>query len=121
MIIIWYHKSMNEILASKLTSLKEQIEKHPDVVKLNELDKKLNDNEDVMKLAYKKDIAVSKYEDAMRYFGENSKEALEAQKVLYQAKLELDENPFVLEYNNQYKIVKKLYEKINKELFNPFI
>lgn len=120
MIKIWYHKSMDEILADKLDLLKSEIENHPDVIKLNELDKLLNENEEVMKLAYKKDIAITKYEDAMRYFGENSDEALTAQKELHQAKLELDKNELVMMYNNQFKKVRKLYDKINEEIFNPF-
>lgn len=111
---------MNEILLKKLTLLKTEIETHPDVNKLNELDKLLNESEQVMKLAYRKDVALTQYEDAVRYFGENSSEALKAQKALYQAKLELDENSLVKEYNNQYKKVKKLYDKINEEIFNPF-
>lgn len=111
---------MNEILADKLDLLKSEIENHPDVIKLNELDKLLNENDEVMKLAYKKDIAITKYEDAMRYFGENSDEALAAQKVLHQAKLELDKNELVIMYNNQFKKVRKLYDRINEEIFNPF-
>ena len=118
--IIWYHKCMNQNLLEKALEIKAEIESHPDVVELKRLDKVLNENEEVMKLCYRKDVAATKFEDAVRYFGKDSKEANEAQKVLYQAKLELDTNELVKTYNEQYKKVRKIYDKINEEIFNPF-
>ena len=118
--IIWYHKCMNQNLLEKVLEIKTEIESHPDVVELKRLDKVLNENEEVMKLCYRKDVASTKFEDAVRYFGKDSKEANEAQKVLYQAKLELDTNKLVKAYNEQYKKVRKIYDKINEEIFNPF-
>ena len=41
-------------------------------------------------------------------------------KLLYEAKLNLDNHPLVKEYNEAYKEVRLLYEIINKELFNDF-
>lgn len=111
---------MNEKLADKTAKLKAEIESLPEVIELEKLNKLLNDDETVMKLSYKKDMAEIKYEDAVRYFGEKSDEAKEAQKALYQAKLELDSNELVIKYNEAYKKVRKIYDKINEEIFNPF-
>lgn len=111
---------MNESLLEKINDLKRELESHQDVIELEKINKLLNNDEEVMKLAYKKDMCLTKYEDAIRYFGEKSKEASDAQKALYQAKLELDENPLVKQYNEKYKKVRKLYDKINEEIFNPF-
>ena len=111
---------MDETLASSLSNLKEAIEKDPCVLRLNELDKKLNENEEVMKLAYKKDMALLRYEDMVKNFGENSKEANEAQKTLHEAKYNLDIHPLVKEYNQAYKEVRHIYDMINEELFNKF-
>ena len=111
---------MNEIMLDKVEKLKKEITNHPDFIRLNELEKELNENDEVMKLCYRKDVCVTNYEDSMRYFGENSDEALKAQKLLYDAKLELDLNPLVKKYNEQYKKVKELYDKINKEIFSKF-
>ena len=111
---------MNEKLLEKVSELKAEIEKLPEVIELERLNKLLNENEEVMKLCYKKDVALTKYEDSIRYFGENSNEAKEAQKCLHQAKLALDENELVNRYNEQYKKVRKIYDKINEEIFNPF-
>ena len=111
---------MNESLLEKATKLKEEIDTLPEVVELERLSKVLNEDEDVMRLAYKKDVCVTEYEDALRHFGDNSEEVLRTQKALHQAKLELDNNPLVKQYNEQYKKVRKIYDKINEEIFNPF-
>ena len=111
---------MNQNLLEKATSLKEKINSLPEVKELERLNDLLNDDEEVMKLAYRKDVASTKYEDAIRFFGENSNEAKEAQKTLHQAKLALDENGLVKQYNEAYKKVRKIYDKINEEIFNPF-
>ena len=112
---------MNNELAESLGKLKEALENDPRVLRLDELDKKLNFDEDVMKLAYKKDMALVAYEDSIKHFGEDSKETRDAQKRLYEAKLSLDNNPLVKEYNQAYKEVREIYNKINDELFSKFI
>ena len=120
MIVIWYDKYMNEKLLEKALKLKEEISLLPEVIELEKLNDLLNRDEEVMRLCYKKDSCATKFEDAIRYFGETSNEAKEAQRALYQAKLELDTNELVKTYNEQYKKVKKIYDKINEEIFNPF-
>ena len=111
---------MNEKLAEKVAKLKVEIDSSPEVVELERLNKLLNENEEVMRLSYRKDVCVSKYEDSVKLFGENSLEARNAQKDLHQAKLALDKNELVKKYNEQFKKVRKLYDKINEEIFNPF-
>ena len=49
---------MNDSLIDSLNKLKTAIENDPRVLKLNELNKKINENEEVMKLAYQKDMAL---------------------------------------------------------------
>ena len=111
---------MNQNLLEKVTNLKEEINNSPEVKELNRLNSLLENDEEVMKLCYRKDCAVTKYEDALKHFGKNSDEAIQAQKELYKAKLELDSNELVKKYNEQFKIVRKIYDKINEEIFNPF-
>ena len=111
---------MNDSLMNSLTKLKEAIESDERVLRLSNLDKKLNENEEVMKLAYKKDMALVSYEDALKHFKEDSQEVKEAQKRLHEAKLSLDNHPLVKEYNVAYKEVRLLYNKINEELFSRF-
>ena len=90
---------MNSSLLEKVNNLKLALDKDSRVILLNELDKKLNASEEVMKLSYKKDMALVKFEDALKHFGENSSEVKEAQKELYEAKKNLDLHPLVIEYN----------------------
>ena len=111
---------MNQSLLEKVTKLKQEIDNSPEVQELKRLNSLLENDEEVMKLCYKKDCAVTNYEDALKHFGENSDEAIKAQKELHQAKLELDSNELVKKYNEQFKIVRKIYDKINEEIFNPF-
>lgn len=111
---------MNDSLINSLNKLKTAIENDPRVLKLNELDKKINENEEVMKLAYQKDMALVSYEDSLKHFKEDSATVSEAQKRLYEAKLSLDNHPLVKEYNLAYKEVRLMYEKINKTLFEKF-
>ena len=111
---------MNEKLLEKVSELKAEIEKLPEVIELERLSKLLDENEEVMRLCYKKDVLATKYEDSIRYFGENSDQAKAAQKELHQAKLALDKNELVKQYNEQYKKVRKIYDKINEEIFNSF-
>ena len=112
---------MNDVLLSSLEKLREAINSDPRLLKLNELDKKLNEDEDVMKLAYQKDMALLSYEDTLKHFKEDSSEAKEAQKRLHEAKLKLDLHPLVKQYNEAYKEVRLMYEKINDVLFSSFI
>ncbi len=111
---------MDKELLDKLYSLKNSIEDDPRVKNLNRLNDLLNENEDVIRLAYKMDTKSVAYEDAIKHFGEHSREAIAAQKELYIAKKELDSHPLVKEYNQAYKEVRLMYEEINKTLFKPF-
>ena len=120
MIIIWYYIRMNQNLLDKASKLKEEINNLPEVKELERLEKLLSENEEVMKLCYKKDLCAANYEDSLRHFGDNSEETLRVQKALHQAKLELDNNELVKQYNEQYKKVREIYSKINEEIFNPF-
>ena len=111
---------MNEKLAEKALLLKKEIDSSPEVIELERLNKLLNENEEVMKLCYRKDVCATKFEDTVKIFGKDSEEANEAQRELHQAKLELDSNELVKAYNAQYKKVRQIYDKINEEIFNPF-
>lgn len=111
---------MNENLLNKLDILKEAIENDPRVKRLNELEEKMDKNDDVMRLAYQKDVALTNFEDALKHFKEGSPEVQKAQKELYEAKKNLDTHPLVDEYRKAYNEVRKLYDEINKELFFDF-
>lgn len=108
---------MDEILNKKVLLLREALNKDKRIIALNNIEKEMNDSEDVMRLAYQKDMALDKYSDALKTFGENTKEAEKALKELASKKKELDLHPLVAKYNTAYKNVRLLYEQINNLLF----
>lgn len=111
---------MDENLRKSLEVLKESLNNDERVKKLNLLEEELNNNEEVMALSYKKDVLLTKLNDALNHFKEDSKEVRDIQKELYHAKLELDLHPLVKRYNQAYLEVKKMYQQINEELFGEF-
>lgn len=111
---------MEKDIYLKAENLKELLEKDPRIMKLNELEKKMDEDEEVMALAYKKDMVAVNYSDVLNHFKEDSNEAQKALKELHEAKLNLDNHPLVKEYMKAYVEVRDLYNQINKILFANF-
>ena len=111
---------MNNALYEELYELKETMKNDPRFVRLNELDKQLNENEEVMKLSYQKEMAIVEYEDALNHFGKDSKELQKAQQKLAKCKLNLDNHPLVKEYYLALQKVREMDRQINHKLFDDF-
>lgn len=97
--------------------LKKSLDNDPRIIKLNELEKKMNEDKEVMALAYAKDVASSEYSDILNHYSQDSETAKKYQKKLYAAKKALDEHPLVQEYLKAYVEVRNLYSEINAILF----
>ena len=111
---------MTDELYLKVNHIKELLDKDPRVIRLNELEKQMDKNEEVMVLAYRKDNASTVYGDTLNHFGEDSPLTEKALKDLHEAKLALDNHPLVKEYLEAYKKVRELYDEINAILFANF-
>lgn len=98
--------------------LKKEIDSDERIIVLNSLENQLNDSEVIMKLAYRKDIAVDKYNDMLRIYKDDSEEVINARKELATAKKELEENDLVRQYLKAYQQVRILYQNINETLFS---
>ena len=98
--------------------LKDLLTNDPRIIRLNELEKKMNENEEVMALAYQKDLAVTEYSDALNHFANNSEEMKKYQHDLFLKKEALDNHPLVKEYLKAYSEVRDLYFQVNEILFN---
>ena len=109
---------MEKDLYQEVELLKQSLQEDPRIIRLNELEKKMNENEEVMALAYKKDMAAVNYSDTLNHHSEDSEEAKKAMSELHKAKLDLDNHPLVREYLNAYKEVRELYAEINEILFS---
>ena len=79
-----YNLVMSQDIYSLAFALKELLNDDPRLIRLNELEKKMNESEEVMALSYQKDVAVSRYSDALNHYLEDSKEVKEAQSALHE-------------------------------------
>ena len=111
---------MENQIYQKAMSLKEKINSDKRIINLAKLEKEMENNEEVMVLTYKKDLASSRYSDILNYYSEDSDEAKKVLKELHQAKLNLDNHPLVQQYLKAYKEVRELYQSINEILFANF-
>ena len=66
--------------------LREAMDNDPRFIKLLELEKKVNDNEEIILLASKKDNANNKYNDFLKYYPEDDENVVNARKELFEAK-----------------------------------
>lgn len=98
--------------------LKDLLINDPRIIRLNELEKKMNESEEVMALAYQKDVAVSEYSDALNHFARDSEEVKKAQHNLHIKKEALDKHPLVKDYLKAYSEVRDLYYQLNDMLFS---
>ena len=112
-----YNQVMQDIYSLSY-ELKELLSQDERVVLLNKLEKEMNDNEEVMALAYQKDLAITNLSDAINHFGENSEEAKKAQHELFLKKEALDNHPLVRDYLKAYQEVRELYFNLNDILFS---
>ena len=102
---------------SLASELKDLLSQDSRLILLDELDKKLSNNEEVMALSYQKDLAVSQYSDALNHHSSDSEEIKKYQHELFIKKEALDNHPLVKEYLKAYAEVRNLYYQINEILF----
>ena len=112
-----YNQVMQDIYSLSY-ELKDLLSQDERVVLLDKLEKEMNANEEVMALAYQKDLAINNLSDAINHFGENSEEAKKAQHELFLKKEALDNHPLVREYLKAYQEVRELYFNLNDILFS---
>ena len=108
---------MDEKILELTFQLKTALDNDPRIVLLNKLENEMNNNEEVMGLSYRKDMALDRYNEMAKYFKDDSEEVIKARQLLADAKKELESHPLVREYLSSYQQVRLLYEHINETLF----
>lgn len=99
-------------------NLKEALTNDPRIIHLNELEKKMNDDDSVMALAYQKDVASSRYGDMLTiYSNQEVDEVKNAREALIKAKSLLYTHPLVREYLDAFQAVRAIYQDINRKIF----
>lgn len=111
---------MDSKILEKTYKLKESILQSKEYKKMIRLSSLMDENDEVIKLAYTLDILGTKYSDILKIYNKDSLEAQKVQKELYEAKKQIDNHPLVREYNKAYLKVKEMYDYINKNIFNKF-
>lgn len=97
--------------------LKELIEKDERFIVYKEKEKAMENNEEVMALAYNKDLKETYLSDTLKHFPSSSPVARKARVELFRASERLDAHPVVKEYIEASKKIDELYKEINDILF----
>ena len=111
---------MESEIYNKSIEISNELKKHPSVVKLNKLEKELEDSFEVHQLVSKKDEAMDFYLHVKDSLKSDDPLFIEASEKYKKAKLELEAHPLVKEYNEAYEEVEKLYDEIDEILFSEF-
>lgn len=104
-------------LIDKVLYLKEELLNSAEYLNFKNTEQKLENNDEVALLSYKKDMAIVDYEDTLKHYSRNSNEALKSNKLLSDAIFKLNENPLVKEYNASLDILNKLLSNIESRIF----
>lgn len=111
---------MEEEIFESLSQLRDALNNDERIKKLNELEEKMYQNEEIIALAKRKNALEDEYGLVLSYTDINSDEAKKIQKALYEAKLQLDSQPLVKEYNESFIKIRDLYMQIDDIIFGPF-
>lgn len=111
---------MDEQIYFLINKLKNAIDNDDRIITLNKIEKEMNENEEVMLLAYKKDLATNEYSDLFKIYDENSDQVIASRNRLLEAKERLESHPLVKEYLKAYKEVRLLLIEVNNILFKDF-
>ena len=111
---------MDEKIYRLVISLNQEINNNPEVIRLNELEKALNDSYDVYALSNIKDGALEEYSRLKKIYPEDHELVKASLLKVKDAKEKLNNFPLVKEYLAQYAIVRDMYLEIDNILFSDF-
>ena len=111
---------MDEKIFFLTDELKKEMDNDPRFLKLQEKEEKMNNSEEVMRLAYQKDLKSDRYNDLLKIYDDKHPLVVQARKELVEAKTNLESHQLVKEYLQAYIEVKKLLYKVNEILFGDF-
>ena len=97
--------------------LKELIDQDERFIRLNKIEKEMENNEEVMALSYNKDLKETYLSDMLKHFPHNSPEVKHAHVELFRASERLDAHPLVKEYLKAYKEVEVILKEVNSIIF----
>lgn len=108
---------MNDNVWKQVQELRDGLKSDPRILRLDELEKKVNDNQEIKRLF----STLKEKEDAFVHANHANKEEMaKANRELHEAKLALDSLPLAKEYNVAYVEVRDLYMAIDDILFGDY-
>lgn len=111
---------MDKTLIESLYQFKDMIAHDERIILLNQYEKEMMDDDEVMKLTYNKDECNRQYEDVLRFHDEMDECVKEKRNKLITSKDKLYSHPLVKRYLKQYNEVNNLYIQINEIIFANF-
>lgn len=108
---------MNDNVWKQVQELRDALKSDPRILRLDELEKKVNDNQEIKSLFSSLKEKENVFVHANRT---NKDEMAKANRELYEAKLALDSLPLAKEYNAAYIEVRDLYMTIDDILFGDY-
>ncbi len=111
---------MTNKLYKSLLALKDTLDNHPEVVHLNMLETNLSKEPTCAHFLAKYNTLQAKLNDELQFGDIEHYEVRALRKELATIKVKLDANPFVVEYNTQYKKVSVIYKEVSAALFDNY-
>ena len=115
-----YNKPMTKELYELVMNLKTALDEDEDILKLNVVEEVMKADHEVQELSFQFEQVQHKLNELLEYLDVEHESVKKTRGELSIIKYSLDIHPLVVAYNNQYKIVNKIYGKINKRLFKDF-
>ena len=106
------HEEMDELI--NLLNNQEAVKK------LKEIEKKMNEDLEILKLSNDFSLAQSEYNSSLNHYSFDSEEARKYQKKLYESKNRLDSHPLVKEYYKYLSMVNEPLHYLEFNLFSKF-
>jgi len=110
---------MEEKLIKQIYELKSLLSKDNRIISLNKAENLMNENEEVMKLAYAKDMAIDELNSIPESLKDSEVYNKAMEKVSF-AKTNLQNHPLVADYLTKYAVVRDLFLEVNEILFSGF-
>lgn len=104
----------------KIGEISELIKSRECVSKIKEIEKKMENSPEVIRLVLDFEKAQREYSSSLNHYEEDSLEVLNYQKILYQKKLKLDTHPLVEEYYSLLKEVNEPLRYLEMKLLSLF-
>lgn len=111
---------MEEFIVNAIDSLAKALKADPRIKKLDAIEAKLSSSSDLVEKEKRLRAEEESYSFCLSYSKNDKKKLESAEKSLYLAKKNLDEDPLAIEYSDAYIAVRDLYMEIDDIIFSPF-